>query len=353
MDKKLQLFLIGMAVVLWISSSCSVNTDRPVEPSPIAPSRTASVENVPAIATESSSETSPLSTPHSTPPNSILNPIPTEASHRESMNSVTLQETVQDNKKSKDNPKIKDQPHGTIHDDDLEELSGMIVTSQTGEFWGHNDQGNKSKLFRLNRQGKILQKITLTGIQNDDWEAITRDQKGNLYIGGFGDNEEKRTEYHIYQCPEPNRNVKKWDRAKSYPFRYADGKSHNCEAFFYLDGKLVLITKEKNAKENPTLFCIDTLEGDLPITARELGALDIRGVVTDAAISNDMNLLAVLTNSGLAFYRVSSMEDLLSKPIQTVRLDFDQCEGLCFDGKSLVISNESGDMWIYPVSFFF
>ena len=59
------------------------------------------------------------------------------------------------------------------------------------------DSGNDSNLFGLDSSGKIVKKITITNASNIDWEDLTSDAQGNIYIGDFGNNNEKREHFRI------------------------------------------------------------------------------------------------------------------------------------------------------------
>ncbi|MGC9328342.1 MAG: hypothetical protein ACP5I1_11965, partial [Candidatus Hinthialibacter sp.] len=247
---------------------------------------------------------------------------------------------------------LNDEPHAVINDGNLAELSGIAPARGLNEYWGHNDKGNDPEIYRFNLQGEILQKVVLKGAKNNDWEAIERDENGNLIIGAFGDNDEKREEYCLYQFPEPHNKVKKIDRYKIFRFVYSNSQSHNCEAFFLCDRKIYLVTKEKKKKDNPILFCIPRLDENALNVAEEIGRLDISGKVTDAAFSATHQILAIMTSSGIAFYQVQTTDKFFLNPVRFVETDFDQCEGLCLDGDHLVASNESGEIWKYSLDSF-
>ncbi len=250
--------------------------------------------------------------------------------------------------------KLKEKPFAKIKGGDLEELSGIVPAARSGEFWGHNDQGNDPELFRFNWKGKILQKVKLKEVKNDDWEAIARGPDGDIVIGAFGDNDRKRKTYHLLQLKEPANNRKKTDSLQTFSFVYPNQKSHNCESLFLMDNRFYLITKvdskdDDRKSEAPRIFCLDQLSEGKTVTAREIGVCRIQGKATDAAYSKETQLLAVLTYKRLFLFQVSDESDLLKPPAHTIEIDFDQCEGLCFDEDDLVITNEKGKIWRYPI----
>ncbi len=265
----------------------------------------------------------------------------------------------------KENPSIFDRPAEKrikeldrdeiceIEGDELGELSGIIPAREKGEYWGHNDKGNDSEIFRFNRDGRILQKVLMMGIMNDDWEAITREDDGSLFIGGFGDNDRERFAYHIYQFSEPKMGMNRCSNIPAYTFLYADNRPHNCEAFFPFSNRLYLITKERDEDDSPLLFCIERLDKTRRNIAQYVGVLDFEGVVTDAAYSKKHALLAILTYEKIVFYRLEKERDLRRKPFHIVDIDCGQCEGMCFDDEDLIVTNEDGKIWVFPLSMIF
>ena len=241
-------------------------------------------------------------------------------------------------------------PTGKIKSKKLNELSGIVPAKEKKEYWGHNDRGHDAEIFRFDSKGKILQKVELEDVENDDWEGMTVDSKGNFYIADSGDNELERKSYKIHQFTEPKTSAEEIKKINSYKFNYADDKPHNCEAIFAMNDRLYLITKERKAKQK--IFCIDKLKKKQTISAREVGRLDVFGRVTDAAYSLRRKQLAVLTEKEITFYHVTKESDLLKPPMYSTHIRFDQCEALCYDENHLVVTNEQGNIWRYPLEDF-
>jgi len=239
---------------------------------------------------------------------------------------------------------------GKIKSKKLDELSRIVPAKGREEYWGHNDKGNDEDIFRFNIKGKILQKVELKGVKNNDWEGMTIDSNRNLYIADIGDKELRRKSYRIYQFAEPKTSAKKIRKINSYKFNYAGGKPHNCEAIFAMNDRLYIITKEQEAKQK--IFCIDKLKKKKTILARQVGSLNISGQVTDAAYSPERKQLAVLTEKEINFYHVAKESDLLKPPVYSTHIPFDQCEALCYDENHLVLTNEPGNIWKYPLTVF-
>lgn len=61
-----------------------------------------------------------------------------------------------------------------------------------------NDSGNKSVLYGLDGEGSIKRSIKINA-KNRDWEDLTIDPEGNIYIGNFGNNENDSKQLSIYK----------------------------------------------------------------------------------------------------------------------------------------------------------
>ncbi|WP_243389575.1 hypothetical protein [Flavobacterium cyanobacteriorum] len=78
----------------------------------------------------------------------------------------------------------------------LSEVSGIEYTGNA--LWAIEDSGNKNILYRLSDAGEITAQIAIA-CKNKDWEDITSDTEGNLYIGDFGNNDNDRDDLAIYK----------------------------------------------------------------------------------------------------------------------------------------------------------
>ncbi|MEI6409579.1 MAG: hypothetical protein WCR52_09365 [Bacteroidota bacterium] len=134
----------------------------------------------------------------------------------------------------------------------LKEVSGM-VRLPSGDLWLLNDSGNPPLLFRFDPlAGKILETKRLP-IPNRDWEDLTCDPKGIIYIGDFGNNRNNRKDLRIYQY-NPSSGA-----MDSILFNYPDQKAFppanlrdwnfNCEAMVFLNDSLHIFSKN-NFKGN-------------------------------------------------------------------------------------------------------
>lgn len=246
-------------------------------------------------------------------------------------------------------PKVM-KTHTTVRHIALTELSGIIQTKKSGEYWGINDKGNRPLLFRFTQNGKPLQTVSSRSLTNNDWEAITSDHQGTLYIGDIGDNNRTRKQYSIFTFMEPSESSKKITSVKRIDFQYPKNKSYNSEAMFFYNDNLYVITKEKDKRDSPKLFQLTVSGGQTKVKVSEVGELKIKDRVSDAAISANGNHLAVLADNTLYISFIQSEKDLSQKPEFSFQIEYGNCEGICFDGDKLVISNENGNLWFHDIN---
>lgn len=83
---------------------------------------------------------------------------------------------------------------------EIAETSALVCTGGQ-QFLTINDSGNPAVLYRLDQQGRIVQRLNIEA-QNQDWEALTMHQ-GKLWIADIGNNTGQRTELQLYTLPLP------------------------------------------------------------------------------------------------------------------------------------------------------
>lgn len=85
----------------------------------------------------------------------------------------------------------------------IDETSGLIMTGPN-TLWSHNDSGGDPKLYAFDTTGTLLRTLVIKGVSNIDWEELTQDAAGNVYVGDFGNNSNNRTNLMIYKIPNPD-----------------------------------------------------------------------------------------------------------------------------------------------------
>lgn len=154
----------------------------------------------------------------------------------------------------------------------LEENSGL-VTFGDSTVWTVEDSGNKDEIYHLNFKGEILKTLKVVNGDNDDWEDLAKDKKGNVYIGDFGNNGNYRKNLVIYKIPHPSHEQGDKIEAEQIKFSYPDQKEFppkkdalffDAESLFHHDGKLFIVTKNRSKSFNgeARIYSVPDVKGD-------------------------------------------------------------------------------------------
>ncbi|TDT43884.1 hypothetical protein CLV90_3009 [Maribacter spongiicola] len=138
--------------------------------------------------------------------------------------------------------------------DSLSENSGL-ATYGDSIVWVVEDGGNKDEIYQVNLNGEILKSFKVKNGKNHDWEDLTKDAAGNLYIGDIGNNANDRKDLVIYKLPNPT--IEPGDKidAEKIELHYPDQKDfppkkdhlfYDSEAIFHHGNKLYIVTKNRS-----------------------------------------------------------------------------------------------------------
>lgn len=232
----------------------------------------------------------------------------------------------------------------------LKEVSGLVFMDEM--IWCIQDSGNSNEIFGLDTSGTIKHQIEIEDTENIDWEAITSDKNGNLYIGDFGNNNNERKDLAIYKV-RPSE--EKWKSEKisffypeqtDFPAKKSQ-KLYDCEAFFFFQDAFYLFTKNRSKGFDGT-----TLVYKIPArvghhAAQLIGSFKTCAqyqscVITDAAISPDGKKIVLLGHDRIWLFENFQNDDFLSTSMSELELyHFSQKEGVCFkDNDTLYLADE-------------
>jgi len=139
----------------------------------------------------------------------------------------------------------------------LEEVSGIQYDSKEKAFWMLNDSGNKPEVYLVTTKGKITRTLKIDAL-NTDWEDITQDKQGNLYIGNFGNNANKRKDLQILKINARDLNSKKRIGVEQIYFHFPEQKNfppkkkkmyYDVESLFEWENNLYVFTKSRVKNE--------------------------------------------------------------------------------------------------------
>lgn len=187
-------------------------------------------------------------------------------------------------------------PHRTRLPAALKEVSGM-ARLPNGDFWLLNDGGNGPHLFLYDLAADSIRETRLLSCTNIDWEDLSADPAGNLYIGDFGNNFNNRRDLRIYRFHPADNSLD--SIVFSYPdqtaFPPGDEKSRNfdCEAMVFFRDSLHLFSKSRFKGDHVTKhYVVPARPGHYVAELCESIRLKNR-VVSGAALSRDGKTLAL------------------------------------------------------------
>ncbi|KQS94141.1 hypothetical protein [Chryseobacterium sp. Leaf394] len=237
----------------------------------------------------------------------------------------------------------------------LKEVSGMAISQDQKTIWAIEDAGNKNVVYGLDLKGNLIADVLVENADNNDWEDITKDNAGNIYIGDFGNNENDRQNLSILKLDLKSETQKSAKVIQTTKFHY-EGQTefppkksnllYDCEAFVEKDGNFYLFTKNRSKGFDGTflVFQIPNKEGDFE--AKLVGKLKLEGGYNDAAITsasiNSKNQIVLLTHKNIHVLSGFAPDNFNSAKIQKFVLNHNsQKEAVVFlDDKTLLIADE-------------
>jgi hypothetical protein len=237
---------------------------------------------------------------------------------------------------------------------EIKEASALQYIPATDLYWTLEDSGNEPVLFALDKNGKLAHTVTINK-PNNDWEALTADGDGNLYIGDFGNNDNDRKNLAIYKINAADLSKNKADAATEITFYYPGQKDFppkksnrifDAEAFLYYNGHFYIFTKNRSSDSDGTtqLYKVPNLPGNH--AAQLLGKFktckEFRNcAITDAAISSDGRKMVLLSNAKIWLFAGFKGDDFFRAKATEISLnDISQKEGVCFKGQEIFICDE-------------
>jgi hypothetical protein len=180
---------------------------------------------------------------------------------------------------------------------ELKEVSG--ITSIGENLWAITDKP-KSRVFKLDMEGNVLQTVNVSNVEAVDVEAVASDSNF-VYLGDVGDNVGDRVERKIIKIsleriPEGSE-VEVTAETIEFTFpneELTNNKKQNnfdCESLLSFKDSLYVFTKDREDKETK-LYVIPKAPGKY--TARYISTFNSEGLITDAAINMLNNELALI-----------------------------------------------------------
>ncbi|TDD77484.1 NHL repeat-containing protein [Flavobacterium caseinilyticum] len=238
----------------------------------------------------------------------------------------------------------------------LKEVSGIAFLPESNLIWAIEDSGNQNAIHGIDSKGKIARTITIGNTRNRDWEDITKDSQGNLYIGDFGNNDNDRKDLSIFKIDKKGLNSESSSPAYTISFAYPEQKEfppkksemfYDVEGFFEFKNNFYLFTKNRSKGFDGTAFLYKVPNKVGFHQAVLLGEFNTCGnadqcAITSAAISPDESKVIVLTHDKILLFENFKGDDFLNGSQTTLKLNhFSQKEAICFsDNDTVFIADE-------------
>ena len=225
----------------------------------------------------------------------------------------------------------------------LRESSGLI-SAPGGTFWTMPDGGNPSHLYHISAGGEVLDTLQLP-LPNTDWESLTKDPEGNIYIGDFGNNFHNRKNLRIFRIGKGNHTIDtihfSYPEQEEFPPSNRKDRNYDSEAFLWHQGRLHLFSKSYGDRI-VRHYSLPDSAGTYELKLEEEKKL--KGLITGAALSPDGQQLALLSYGRIYFFNVTSGDELLKNPYKCVSLAGKaQTEAITYlNNENLLLSNEQG-----------
>lgn len=232
----------------------------------------------------------------------------------------------------------------------VKEVSGIIWHNNL--IWSIQDSGNSNEVFGFSISGEMKDKVEVNDASNVDWEDITTDKNGNLYIGDFGNNDNDRRNLAIYKLAVSDYSKVSekitfyYPEQKDFPAKKMD-KLYDCEAFFLYQNHFYLFTKNRSKGFDGTslIYKIPAIAGNH--AAKLIGKIKTCSnynscVITGAAISPDEKKVVLLSHDRIWLLENYKGDNFGAGTMKELELNhYSQKEGVCFkNNETLLIADE-------------
>lgn len=240
----------------------------------------------------------------------------------------------------------------------IKESSAVEVTEKSDLIWTLEDSGNNPELYAIDKKGTLVNTLVITNKNNTDWEDLTSDKQGNLYIGDFGNNKNERKDLAIYKVNVQDLTKTNAEASQTINFYYPEQKefppkkskrTFDVESFFFYNNNFYLFTKNRSSKFDGTtsLYKVPNQSGNHP--AELIGSFKTGGdfrhnAITSTDMSPDGKKVVLLSSSKIWVFTDFKNDNFLSGKVHETALgDYSQKEGICFVGNDKLLITDEKD----------
>ncbi len=248
---------------------------------------------------------------------------------------------------------------GQFPTNNINESSGLAYFSASG-VWTHNDSGvGDNTAYRCNSAGQLQSTITLTNATNVDWEDMTQDDAGRIYVADLG-SQARNGNRVIYRYTPTNNTTSV--TAEKIHIQFSDNEIYDCEAMFYYNNALYFFSKFYLSSVNDPnygyvrMYKLTNLSANTDQnrhTAQYIGrqligasTTDLNGVeqsngITGAAISPDGTTMALIGVQSMQLFSNYTGDDFFGGTLTPIAFNLrSQKEAIVFQTNDLVLISD-------------
>ncbi len=217
----------------------------------------------------------------------------------------------------------------------LVEVSGTETVKNSNLIWMINDSGNKAVIYGVNTEGVLIKALKINA-NNNDWEDLTSDKEGNLYIGDFGNNQNNRTEFTIHKINYSSLKNNTLITTERIVFTLPKKiKKKDFEAFFIYNDHFYIFSKED---KKGILFKVpNTIGNHIAEVVSKFNLDGKHNKITSADISNDGTTVVLLNNDKIWMLTHFKKDNFFDSKIESIDFNHNsQKEGVCFKSNSSI-----------------
>lgn len=235
----------------------------------------------------------------------------------------------------------------------LKEASAIETVANSNLLWTIEDSGNKNNIYGLDLNGRIVKDIDISNSSNIDWEDLTSDKQGNLYIGDFGNNSKNRDDFTIYKVSDLSSDKTKAERINFILPKKV--KPKDFEAFFLLDDYFYVFSKENKSS---MVFKIPNQIGlHTAVLVEKFNLEGKSNRITSADISDNGKTIILLNHDKLWEITNFKKDNFFEGNIQELKFEHNsQKEGICFKNSNTVYitdernKSEGGNLYYFNIN---
>ena len=225
----------------------------------------------------------------------------------------------------------------------LTESSGLAASRRySGVLWSHNDTGDPTFLFALNRQGEHLGAFQIQDANLIDWEATAFDEFNRLYFADTGTNGMIRSHSAVHRAAEPDPTSARSGAVhveRSWFIRFP-GAREDCEAMF-IHGNFAYLISKYATNNSVRMYRFNLANESSSILLELVGNIPVPDNVSDASLSADGARLALLTVDGVSILFIDG--DPTTAPTarrRTIRYENSSMEGSTIVEDGVLVTTE-------------